>query len=210
MSRGDHQPRAAPSAERCNASGWPRPYAPYTNPLQGGEQMLPVPWRAGENALRSQNFVDERVLPDGGSPDRTTSYEGLCEVCGDALGEVVLLGRIYFDGDVRFMTQEERAAQETHPLRGYVDGYGTHPRCMALALRFCPHFNEAAIDAEEPVAYVHALADHRRWAMVAYEQRSIRSEDIKPLAGSQAVTQGEVIALARQDRPAPVMRATDS
>jgi hypothetical protein len=59
------------------------------------------------------------------SPD--AHAERLCQVCGERLKGAIVLGRI---------AESDSVGEEL------TSGPGCHPRCMALALRFCPHFRE--------------------------------------------------------------------
>ena len=91
-------------------------YAPPGWPRPRAEgpdgELLPVPWVV--EASHGEG-VAWTVLHDDSQRAHT---ERLCQVCGLKLHQVVLLGT--FDG--------------------YVNGPGCHPRCLALALQFCPHF----------------------------------------------------------------------
>lgn len=115
-------PREKATAEArnrpANGPGWPRPRAMFeADPHlqhEGARRsgLLPVPWVAA--------VYDSRVgWTDFHADVNRAHTERLCQVCGLALGRTILLG----------------AARP-----GETSGPGCHPRCMALALKHCPHF----------------------------------------------------------------------
>lgn len=98
--------------------GWPRPWRWFRpdhmfSDTDRKAARLPVPW------------VIARI---GRTVTWTEFHEDVdatarrCQVCGLELGKVILLGRVGRGKDT--------------------SGPGCHPRCFALALKFCPHFDE--------------------------------------------------------------------
>ena len=105
-------------------AGWPRPRGDYEpeewvrdRHPDREEATLPIPWIV--------------ALKEDGKPDWTTFHDQarqahdrrLCQICGEELGQVVVLGR--------YGTEEQ------------CSGPGCHPRCFAVAAKFCPHFAKA-------------------------------------------------------------------
>ena len=103
----------------------------------------------------------------------------LCQICGLALAKPVLFGV------VQLVEMRETS------------GAGCHPRCFALALRHCPHF-DARYSADEAVAFVYhgegpgVRVQHRSWGPDRF--------DVDPDA--EPVTRAEVCRLVGLERKA--------
>ena len=128
--------KVAPDHEGgVTAPGWPRPLGTYEprrgwHAHRGEPRALPVPWvieidsHNGEAEVAWTTFHDQSTRAHS---------ERLCQVCGEALGRILVLG--------------------VSNMRSETSGPGCHPRCAALAIRFCPHFAEIADD--ETIAYIY-------------------------------------------------------
>lgn len=91
-------------------------------------RKLPAPWINGAAGLDG-NFLDFRKDVTRAETER------LCCVCGDELHELVAIAAM-------------NGERETS------GGWG-HPRCVALAVRLCPHFLRDDALAWPVVAYLH-------------------------------------------------------
>lgn len=117
--------------------GWPRERLPADIYLNGDyvTQPLPAIFAAGDTA-RSGDWLSF----DTDNLNRCA--QGACVVCGLDLGRVVLFGH-------------------TGTLRS--NGPGAHPRCFAMTLKFCPHFNQGKhVEPNQTVAYVYDGPDWRK------------------------------------------------
>lgn len=123
------------SALKPSDPGWPRPYVPYV-PMRAVSKVpvgvMPAPWIGGDNVL-SQDWYGFRPGASEAHRDR------LCAVCGEEMRGTVVLGN--FQGH-------------------NTSGPGCHPRCAALAVARCPHFEDLpdvvafAYDGPGP-GYIH-------------------------------------------------------
>ena len=108
--------------ESLHPPGWPRPYADY-EPHRGrsdsSPDRLPVPWVI--EILNGEPVWTTFHIKAGDAHE-----ERLCQICGEALGQIILLGC----EDNPIATADKRNT----------NGPGCHPRCMATAAKFCPHF----------------------------------------------------------------------
>lgn len=87
--------------------------------------MLPVPWVAGTTVpgeIEWTTFHQHMA--------RDAIQDKLCQVCGERLGWVKILG---------LMQRRFQAAQFGERN---TSGPAMHPRCAAMAFQFCPHFPE--------------------------------------------------------------------
>lgn len=113
--------------------GWPRrrlEFVPF--PKTRPAEMLPALFLGGKNQQSNDwlNFDGEAL---------EACRDGACAVCGEALGRTVVFGAV--------------ARYETN-------GPPVHPRCFAMTLRFCPHFQrEKFQDRRRTVAYVYTGDD---------------------------------------------------
>ena len=116
-----------------SARGWPRPRGTYAQPSYYPDpdepKDLPVPWVV---EVDPKYGVQWTAFHDRCSEAHD---ERLCQVCGEKLGRVVVLGNAHDEG----MTS----------------GPGCHPRCFALAMKFCPHFAKAESMANGRVAFLY-------------------------------------------------------
>lgn len=87
---------------------------------------MPLPW---------VNDEDTGFLNFGRDAERAHT-DRLCAVCGEELHRVIVLGAVF------------------EPEQRLTNGPGAHPRCFALALRFCPHF-DARYDDADVVGFVY-------------------------------------------------------
>lgn len=117
--------------------GWPRPRGEWLDEsgrrlgLEVEPETLPVPWvlaRAADGKVAWTVFHGQA---------HTAHPKRLCQVCGEELGTIVLLG----------------LAEDTGNEGHRTSGPGCHPRCMALTLSFCPHFRD--LPANGTVAYAY-------------------------------------------------------
>lgn len=121
------------------AAGWPRErmrFKPFSrSPFPNApEAMLPVLFVGGENQQKNDwlNFDDENL---------EACRDGACAVCGEPLNRIVVFGAVN-----RFES----------------NGPPVHPRCFALTLKFCPHFQHPRWkDRRRAVAYVYEGDDYR-------------------------------------------------
>jgi hypothetical protein len=160
--------QADTSTAPLNAPGWPRPRADVE-----GYGRLPAIWI---NAAHGET-VDYISCRDDSSRAHT---EMLCQVCGEPLGGVFVLGQTY--------------------NRKATVGSGMHPRCMALTLSFCPHYKSKTDD--DVVAYLYEGEgtgyewDRQDWDTTD-EDVYCEARDIVPEATPLTATQ--VKDLARQN-----------
>lgn len=105
-------------AFKPSEAGWPRPWCDYTPEDVGGyllpteTRRLPAPWVGGDAVLEN-DWVDFRK-------DASRAHvERLCAVCGERMDGLIVLGRQHHKD---------------------TNGPGCHPRCAAMAVKFCPHF----------------------------------------------------------------------
>ena len=114
---------------RCNAAGWPRPYADYLDEDDGRVLgRLPVPWVAGVLAAEGDwgAYRSDAV---------TAAFEQrLCAICGERVDGPLYLGL----GD-------------PDPRRRRTSGAGCCARCLQVAVRFCPHLAELAAAGPDAV-----------------------------------------------------------
>ncbi len=103
--------------------GWPRPRRQYEPDVEQHPERVP--------AILPVPWVVGDDWLDFQPDAPTAEAERLCQVCGERLGRVMVLCR-------------------GHRPR-VTSGPGCHPRCAALAVRFCPHLVE--MDASADVAY---------------------------------------------------------
>ena len=138
--------------------------------------MLPVPWVLEAD---DDGGVAWTSLHDDAA---RAHHERLCQVCGLKLAVVILLG----------------------DDNGRTNGPGCHPRCMALAVRFCPNFpaGESAVVAyryEGPGVGYHIPAAVFRLSDDA-EQNPYET-GVVPVSAAivNPMTRAEVKALACRD-----------
>lgn len=87
---------------------------------------LPVPWVIAAGGDGNPCWTTMH-------PDATEAHiRRLCQICGEPTDGTILMGVV---GDAE---------------RRETNGPGCHPRCMALAIQFCPHFGR---DADAVVAF---------------------------------------------------------
>lgn len=172
-------------------AGWPRPsttwrpkYAPLEPAVIDGTptdpprcpwlpDRLPAPWIGGLHPHDSDDwhsFRDDAVR---------CHHERLCAICGEPMGERVLLGSM----DQRKMTA----------------GPGGHPRCIALAVATCPHLAQRRDDPDAVVAYEY-VGDDVGYLIVNDDQLHNdygSGEDIHPDA--RPLTRAQVQQIALRD-----------
>lgn len=158
-------PRRVPIAP----AGWPRPWRWFRpDDYSDGHRKaarLPVPWVIA----RIGRQVAWTEFHEGVDADAR-----LCQVCGLELGRVVLLGRV------------GRGKNTSGP--------GCHPRCMALALKFCPHFEDVgkhvAYSYEGPGTGLVREDDGVGVGRVTSRARRITRDEVKALAVSDPMGTG--------------------
>lgn len=170
-----------PSADHTPA-GWPRPRAAFQPWAVRDEtppppRNLPVPWVTRVRPGGDVEFTDFHEGADQAHIDR------LCQICGLELGTVILLG-----------------VSGVHGGRPHTSGPGCHPRCMALAMSFCPHFGRRRNEPDRLVAYRYEGAG------AGYEVGSFDPDndmlygDENPIdSAAVPLTLAEVKELARRD-----------
>lgn len=122
--------------------GWPREYIPRNTgaPYRPGSDTVKTPaLYVGGNKQHEGDWLT--FDPENAEKCRT-NY--LCVACGLPLGRTVVLG---------------------HMNPRVTDGPPCHPRCFALALKFCPRFSQAPYTrSKQTVAYVYDGDDRFGWA----------------------------------------------
>jgi hypothetical protein len=145
--------------------GWPRPFVSTEPKMLGGEQMLlPLPCSAEsrDDFLSMSLWVEDAYR------------KHLCGVCGEPLRATTCMGIV------------------KNPSDYLSNGPPVHPRCMALSLRFCPHF-DLRYSQDEPIAFIYTGTD-------AGYARNAESEELLHVdrAAIQA-TRTDIVALAKSD-----------
>lgn len=131
------------------APGWPRWFFLVT--VGGRPRRMPLPWINGLHPVWAgvRGFV--KMEPGRVDEAKSAGRFGLCVVCGEELGHVRVMGRWRGDKELERVTM-------------LTDGPPGHPRCIALAVKHCPHLRALAGEPEgdrkgpEPdrvVAYVY-------------------------------------------------------
>lgn len=123
-----------PRGRSVRQRGWPRKFIPHLHfpsfGTPGDRTMRPNIWLAGRTQLEN-NWLSfdplhtEQYVRSGGT---------LCVVCGCKMERLWVFG---------------------HTGKFYTNGPAAHPRCFALALKFCPRFTQPPYDRpRQTVAYV--------------------------------------------------------
>lgn len=167
-----------PSAASCDAPGWPRPYARWTQGPQyeDPDVMLPVTWVGGADALRN----DFTSLPD--ERQEQALVERLCAVCGARVAGALLFGDAYLDHD----------EDEGRDPGRWTTGPGVHARCMLLTLRFCPHFSGCDPEGPGRVAWSYTGLGNGVGQTSSIGELEVSSEAVP-------VTYAQVRAIAQDD-----------
>lgn len=113
--------------------GWPRPFLHYRRSISAATELMPWPWiNAKDTLLAFRPSGEDRTIVE-------EAYAGrLCAVCGEHIAAPYMVFGHYFS-----------AADED-----VTNGPGCHPRCLLLAMKFCPHFKrELAKDADSVIAF---------------------------------------------------------
>jgi len=170
-----------------SAPGWPRKRAEYRSRFgltMGQPKQLPNLYIGGD-AQWDNNWTDF---------DSVRSLESytkrLCAVCGEKLESDTLYGAVfdYYPYD---------------PKLKYTNGPGCHPKCFAMALKFCPHFNENWMpeDGTDPkiVAYYWNRASHafyRKWCEEGSADGQIFGGSFRVFSTCIDMTREDCLALA--------------
>lgn len=130
------------------AAGWPRKRLEYLE----DEAPLPNVYVGGENQLKGDwsSFDVER--------SSVCLRDRLCAVCGEPLRSLTLYGALDRGGFWADMREK------------HTNGPGAHPRCFAMALRFCPHFT--GYDDKAVVAYLYDKPRHGFKVDAPYDEPS--------------------------------------
>lgn len=114
----------------------------------------------------------------------------LCVVCGEELGHFKVFGDS--DTGARGGWNGKRMF---YPRR-QTNGPPAHPRCFAMALKFCPHFNDARYkQARKVVAYLYEGED----SGVPQNNPEVFTFDYKVPASAVAMRRDEILAFAKQN-----------
>jgi hypothetical protein len=165
------------------AAGWPRGRVPYDPTGETPEGTIPAIFLGGA-AQAEHDF-----LSFGDRELQACIGEHKCTVCGLALGRVVVFG---------------------HTDRHTTNGPPAHPRCFAMALRFCPRYTKTPYTRKrQTVAYVYrgddylaAVGDFPKGAvtdMTEDEIKRLEADRAQMMGSTYAVVPSQVRAAKRAD-----------
>lgn len=180
------------------AAGWPRQRMEYRHYTDGDDEQidrLPCLFIGGKNQADNDwlNFADDAA--------EAARQESACVVCGERLNRTVVFGH--------FQSEFGRGANPSS------NGPASHPRCFALAMKFCPHYNRKPYTAKRfTLGWVYKGDD---WVeavmpMLRYDPKgdplpATRQDSLNAVTGTydlrrrlvKAHTRSECIARAKTD-----------
>lgn len=171
------KPRPQIPPHKDGATGWPRPRGTWDKPYDDAHEPkpLPVPWITH---VSEREGVVWTMFHDHASKAHT---ERLRQVCGEQLSRRLVLCRAHQDGDT--------------------PGPACHPRCAALAVRFCPHLAQHAGD--EIIAYLY-VGDGVGYEFEIYSPDPDALDGLyenphQVVAEAEPLTRSQLVVLATED-----------
>jgi hypothetical protein len=174
--------------------GWPRPRKRF-NPT---DRSAGVAYQAfARDPAKDQMLPDLWVLDPSSwltfeiEKSQRAFHERLCAVCGEPMGGYILLG-----------AYQDPAHRET-------SGPGCHPRCMVMAVQFCPHFKNPPDD--QVVCFRYDGGGDGTWPFKEYgpmmegdadwrdEEGPYSMGSVNVSAAATPVTRAELKRLAKSD-----------
>lgn len=165
--------------------GWPREFIDSTittgytgaypaRPVEV-QQRRPNIWLGGQKqAVNDWLSFDDKLIPEANTGN-------VCVVCGEPFQRLLVFG---------------------HTWKFGTNGPPAHPRCFAMALKFCPRFTKAPYTRKrQTVAYVHDRGDAlvtELSKVLAYPESVTSDYGLKPRA-VRAFNRARMVALAKSD-----------
>lgn len=159
-------------------AGWPRPWRDLQESSVRAYEDRQAPARVPAPWMNSSHDDDQDIDWFACRDDCGLAHtQRLCQVCGIALGNSFVLPRAYRDNQT--------------------NGGGVHPRCMALSLRFCPHFS---IEPAATVAYAYHGPDVGYIPPAhAKDPNDVHETSRATLPGLRALTRADVLDIVVAD-----------